>query len=73
MNWQPIESAPRDGTAVLVTDGYEVVIARWRGRRCLYRCADRRLRNAAAIAVSLASAAPSGGARACVVRVCAYV
>lgn len=33
MNWQPIESAPRDGTAVLVTDGYEVVIARWRGRR----------------------------------------
>jgi hypothetical protein len=29
MQWQPIETAPRDGTAVLLTDGFDVAVARW--------------------------------------------
>lgn len=29
MSWQPIETAPRDGKTVLVSDGEYVVVARW--------------------------------------------
>ena len=27
--WRPIETAPKDGTAILVTDGIDAAVARW--------------------------------------------
>jgi hypothetical protein len=29
MDWQPIETAPKDRTDVLLTDGYNVAVAYW--------------------------------------------
>jgi hypothetical protein len=29
MNWQPIETAPKDGTQILIADGKHVTISRW--------------------------------------------
>lgn len=29
-DWQPIKTAPRDGTEVLLTDGYHRAVASWR-------------------------------------------
>jgi hypothetical protein len=34
--WQPIETAPQDGTAVLVWDREELLIAWWAGLAWLY-------------------------------------
>ena len=39
--WQPIESAPRDGKSILVTDGYDVCDAYFRGGDWWqYQCGD---------------------------------
>lgn len=40
MDWQTIESAPRDGTLVLLTDGYHLAVAAWVPE--LYPHADQR-------------------------------
>lgn len=40
-NWQLIETAPKDGTRILATDGYEVEKIRWqRGVWVIRNCSD---------------------------------
>lgn len=34
--WRPMESAPKDGTRILVTDGDEVLVAEWRAVKIAY-------------------------------------
>lgn len=42
MNWLPIESAPKDGTSILVWDG-SATIAHWLGDEWVNECSDEYL------------------------------
>lgn len=33
MNWQPIETAPKDGTRILLFNSYQVRLGYWGGKR----------------------------------------